>query len=142
MNIARTAVGSASLDGVLYAVGGECALADTQDDTLYLHCVELYDPVRKRWESKPNMKLARSFVAVASVGGHLYAIGNFHLSSLVSSNHLFQLVSLLDAENFQTSIFTPDLKCCSRLGPLFWSIIYMDHELTYVYNVKVKTVNM
>ncbi|BFZ20955.1 hypothetical protein BsWGS_23995 [Bradybaena similaris] len=75
MNIARTAVGAASLDGVLYAVGGECALADTQDDTLYLHCVEMYDPIRKKWEHKPNMKLARSFVAVAAVGGHLFAIG-------------------------------------------------------------------
>ena len=75
MNIARTAVGSACLDGMLYAVGGECALADTQDETLYLHCVEMYDPVHKKWESKPNMKLARSFVALAAVGGYLYAIG-------------------------------------------------------------------
>lgn len=75
MNMARTAVGAASLEGVLYAVGGERALADIQDDTLYLNCVEMYDPVRKRWEDKPSMKLARSFVAVAAVCGHLYAIG-------------------------------------------------------------------
>jgi len=75
MNMARTAVGSACLDGMLYVVGGECALADTAEDTLYLHCVEMYDPVRKQWGSKPTMKLARSFVAVAAVGGYLYAIG-------------------------------------------------------------------
>ncbi|KAL3889896.1 hypothetical protein ACJMK2_002216 [Sinanodonta woodiana] len=75
MNIARTAVGSATLDGMLYAVGGECALVDTQENTLYLRCVECYDPVLRQWIPKPEMKIARSFVAVAAVQGCLYAIG-------------------------------------------------------------------
>lgn len=76
MNIARTAVGACSIDGMLYAVGGECALVDTQEDTLYLRCVECYDPVLRQWVPKPDMKVARSFVAVAGVGKYLYAIGN------------------------------------------------------------------
>ena len=75
MEIARTAVGAASLDGLLYVVGGECALADTQDDTLYLTSLEMYHPARKCWERKPCMKLARSFTAVAAVAGQLFAIG-------------------------------------------------------------------
>lgn len=75
MNIARTAVGACSIEGMLYAVGGECALADTQEDTLYLRCVECYDPVLRQWVPKPDMKVARSFVAVAAVGKYLYAIG-------------------------------------------------------------------
>ncbi|GFO44811.1 kelch-like protein 17 [Plakobranchus ocellatus] len=75
MEIARTAVGAASLEGLLYVVGGECALADTQDDTLYLTSLEMYHPARKCWERKPSMKLARSFTAVAAVAGQLFAIG-------------------------------------------------------------------
>ncbi|XP_046374616.1 kelch-like protein 12 [Haliotis rufescens] len=75
MNIARTAVGATSLEGMLFAVGGECALVDTQEDTLYLRCVECYDPVMKQWIPKTEMKVARSFVAVAAVAGVLYAIG-------------------------------------------------------------------
>ncbi|XP_029634942.1 kelch-like protein 2 [Octopus sinensis] len=82
MNIARTAVSATSYNGLLYAVGGECALADTPDDTLYLRCVECYDPVLKQWELKPELKIARSFIAVASVGGFLYAIGKLHGKSL------------------------------------------------------------
>ncbi|PVD31908.1 hypothetical protein C0Q70_07334 [Pomacea canaliculata] len=75
MNTARTAVGAASVDGLLYAVGGECAMAKNQDDTLYLRCTECYDPVLKQWFNKSDMSKARSFVAVAAVGGYLYAIG-------------------------------------------------------------------
>ena len=75
MNIARTAVGVCSLDGLLYAVGGECALADSQENTLYLRCVECYDPVLRQWIPKSEMKIARSFVALAAVGRFIYAIG-------------------------------------------------------------------
>jgi len=75
MNIARTAIGSATLDGLLYTVGGECAILDTQENTLYLRCMECYDPVQRQWLPKPEMKIARSFVAVAAVSGYLYAIG-------------------------------------------------------------------
>ncbi|WAR16523.1 KLH18-like protein [Mya arenaria] len=76
MNIARTAIGSATLDGLLYTVGGECALIDTQENTLYLRCMECYDPVQRQWLPKPEMKIARSFVALAAVGGYLYAIAS------------------------------------------------------------------
>lgn len=75
MNIARTAIGSATLDGMLYTVGGECALVETQENTLYLRCMECYDPVQRQWIPKPEMKIARSFVAVAALHGLLYAIG-------------------------------------------------------------------
>ena len=87
MNIARTAVGACSLNGILYALGGECALADTQDDTLYLRCMECYDPVLRAWIPLPEMKVARSFVAVAGVSRFIYAIGEpkYHLYSLTLS---------------------------------------------------------
>ena len=79
MHTARTAVGAASLDGLLYAVGGECAMAESQDDTLYLRCTECYDPVLKQWFRMSDMHKARSFVAVAAVGGYLYAIGKLQV---------------------------------------------------------------
>ncbi|XP_013388458.2 kelch-like protein 17 [Lingula anatina] len=75
MTVARTAVGATTVNGLLYAVGGECALAETQDDTLYLRCVECYSPISKCWTSKADMKIPRSFVAVVSCGEYLYAIG-------------------------------------------------------------------
>lgn len=81
MNIARTAIGSATLDGMLYTVGGECALIDTQENTLYLRCMECYDPVQRQWIPKPEMKIARSFVAVAALNGVLYAIGRLFIKS-------------------------------------------------------------
>lgn len=75
MNIARTAVGATSYSGMLYAVGGECAMPDSPDDTLYLRCVECYDPIIKQWVFKAELKIARSFIAMAAVGGYLYAVG-------------------------------------------------------------------
>lgn len=89
MNIARTAIGSATLDGMLYTVGGECALIDTQENTLYLRCMECYDPVQRQWIPKPEMKIARSFVAVAAVNGFLYAIGKSLVLSVSSARRPF-----------------------------------------------------
>ncbi|KAK7489369.1 hypothetical protein BaRGS_00019313 [Batillaria attramentaria] len=90
MNIARTAVGAASLDGLLYAVGGECAVAETADDTLYLRHTECYDPVLKQWFRKSDMCTARSFVAVAAVGGYLYAIGGEDRAASFSTVERFE----------------------------------------------------
>nr|XP_002738426.2 PREDICTED: kelch-like protein 5-like [Saccoglossus kowalevskii] len=74
MTMARTAVGAATLNGILYAVGGECALADSEE-TMYLRCVECYDPLHKQWIQADDINVARSFITVAALGGYLYAIG-------------------------------------------------------------------
>ncbi|XP_011441284.3 kelch-like protein 3 [Magallana gigas] len=103
MNIARTAVGACSIDGMLYAVGGECALVDTQEDTLYLRCVECYDPVLRQWVPKPDMKVARSFVAVAGVGKYLYAIGGEDRSTSYSIMEKYDI-------NTETWSFGPNMK--------------------------------
>ena len=47
MKIARTAVSATSHNGVLYAVGGECAQGLIRDDTVYLRSLEAYDPIMK-----------------------------------------------------------------------------------------------
>lgn len=77
MQISRTALGSATLDGLLYAVGGECAFTSNIHtiDTRYLGHVECYDPLRKKWSQRSSLKEARSFIAVVSLRGNLFALG-------------------------------------------------------------------
>ena len=76
MVISRTAVGAATLNGLLYAVGGECAFSGGQDDdTMYLGHVESYDPLLKCWKQRQSLNVPRSFIAVATLGGMLYALG-------------------------------------------------------------------
>ena len=75
MTIARTAISAGSLEGQLYTVGGECALAEPQDDTMFLRSVERYDPILKEWTRLADIKVARSFLSTVAVGGYLYALG-------------------------------------------------------------------
>ena len=89
MSTARTAVGAATMDGLLYAAGGECAVVDSHEDTLYLRSVERYDPILKQWDACREMKVARSFIALTALGGHLYAIGTYGRFSC--TGNLFKL---------------------------------------------------
>ncbi len=75
MKTARTAVGATALNGIVYAIGGECALEATEDETLYLRCVEAFHTEKKEWFLCAEMRVARSFVGVCHLGGYLYAIG-------------------------------------------------------------------
>lgn len=75
MKHARTAVGSCSLNGLLYVVGGECAVSAPHDDTMYVRYVECYDPVVRQWISLADIAIQRSFVAVTALHGCLYAMG-------------------------------------------------------------------
>lgn len=75
MKQVRTAVGLASLEGVLYAVGGECETPNSQDGTMYLHTCERFSPRENKWENVPSMRNQRSFVGVVAHDGFVYAIG-------------------------------------------------------------------
>lgn len=68
MDQVRTAVGLGSLDGKLYAVGGECE-ATGHEGTLYLKSVECFDPRTNCWSRIPDMQFPRSFAAVSSFNG-------------------------------------------------------------------------
>ena len=70
MDQVRTAVGLGSLDGKLYAVGGECE-ANGHEGTLYLKSVECFDPRTNCWSRIPDMQFPRSFAAVTSFNGML-----------------------------------------------------------------------
>lgn len=82
MEIPRTALGAATMDGLLYAVGGECAYTSNIHtiDTRYLGHVECYDPLRKKWSQKESLNERRSFIAVVALRGKLYALGKLLLS--------------------------------------------------------------
>ena len=57
----RTAVAATSVDGRLYAVGGECETKFSHEGTLYLSSVEYYDPIQNSWAYVAEMKQPRSF---------------------------------------------------------------------------------
>ena len=65
----RTAVAATSVDGRLYAVGGECETKFSHEGTLYLSSVEYYDPIQNSWAYVAEMKQPRSFAAVAVLDG-------------------------------------------------------------------------
>ncbi|XP_065651792.1 kelch-like protein 20 [Hydra vulgaris] len=93
LSIARTAIASVCLNGCLYAVGGECAINNPQDETLYLPNVERFDPKTKYWYRVADFSIPRSFVSAVVCNGKLYAIGgedrisSFNLVEQYSQKH-------------------------------------------------------
>ena len=75
MKHARTAVGSCALSGLLYVVGGECAVSTPHDDTMYVRYVECYDPSVQQWISLADIAIQRSFVSVVALNDYIYAVG-------------------------------------------------------------------
>lgn len=76
LTTSRTAVGAAACGGKIYAVGGECALAESQEETAYLRSTECYDPDTNAWKQCTDLTVPRSFIGVCAIGKYLYAIGN------------------------------------------------------------------
>ncbi|KAL3876219.1 hypothetical protein ACJMK2_034089 [Sinanodonta woodiana] len=68
LNVARSELGLAMLDGHMYAVGG-------WDGKRRLDSVERYDPETNSWSFIPPMKMALTSPAVASLRGYLYVTG-------------------------------------------------------------------
>ena len=77
MTCARTAVGACSLNGFLYVIGGECANSESNlhGETNYKSTVEVYKPRNKTWITAADLTIPRSFVAVVSFDGYVYALG-------------------------------------------------------------------
>ena len=76
----RRYVGTAVLDGKLYAVGG----VNHNDDDV-LSSVERYDPATNAWEAVAPMAEARCDHAVAVLDGKLYAVGGYGVWLYLSS---------------------------------------------------------
>ena len=62
-------MGVAGLDGLLYAVGGECEGSRSFEPTQYLDTMEVYNPKNNTWDMKQKMNYPRSFAAVSVYEG-------------------------------------------------------------------------
>jgi N-acetylneuraminic acid mutarotase len=69
MPTARSALGTAVLDGKIYAIGG------LVNEQAVLSVVEVYDPATDTWETKTPMATARCVMDCAVVEGKIYVIG-------------------------------------------------------------------
>ncbi|TRY95530.1 hypothetical protein DNTS_010987 [Danionella cerebrum] len=65
---ARSGLGVATLEGMIYVVGGE-------KDSMIFDCTERYDPVTKQWAAVASLNSPRCGVGVVSCHGALYALG-------------------------------------------------------------------
>lgn len=67
---ARSGVGIAVLDGMIYVIGGE-------KDSMIFDCAERYDPVTKQWAAIASLNFPRCGVGVCPCHGALYAFGGW-----------------------------------------------------------------
>jgi hypothetical protein len=67
MPTARNHLGAASLEGIIYAVGGR--------SSRLIDKLEAYDPVSTRWAELPPLPTARGGIAVAAIGGCIFVFG-------------------------------------------------------------------
>uniref|UniRef100_A0A8C2EW44 Intracisternal A particle-promoted polypeptide n=1 Tax=Cyprinus carpio TaxID=7962 RepID=A0A8C2EW44_CYPCA len=67
---ARSGLGVAVLEGMIYVVGGE-------KDSMIFDCTERYDPVTKQWAAVASLNYPRCGVGLCSCHGALYALGGW-----------------------------------------------------------------
>jgi N-acetylneuraminic acid mutarotase len=71
MNVRRSELGAAVIDGKVYAVGGLTV------DEVALNTLEIYDPATDQWSRGPALPMPRHHAGVAAVDGKLYVLGGF-----------------------------------------------------------------
>ncbi|XP_029105827.1 actin-binding protein IPP isoform X2 [Scleropages formosus] len=74
---ARSGLGVAVLEGMIYVVGGE-------KDSMIFDCTERYDPVTKQWAAVASLNFPRCGVGVCSCHGALYALGFIYVIGGIS----------------------------------------------------------
>ncbi|XP_038650107.1 actin-binding protein IPP isoform X2 [Scyliorhinus canicula] len=67
---ARSGLGVAVLEGMIYVIGGE-------SDSMIFDCAERYDPVTKQWAAVASMNSPRSGLAVCACHAAIYALGGW-----------------------------------------------------------------
>lgn len=107
----RTSVGVAVLDGYLYAVGGQDGVSclnyvercQILNSNLFLLFFQLspfsrcrYDPKENKWSKVASMNTRRLGVAVAVLGGFLYAVGGSDGQSPLNTGTILELVTTRD----------------------------------------------
>ncbi|XP_072366925.1 actin-binding protein IPP isoform X2 [Scyliorhinus torazame] len=67
---ARSGLGVAVLEGMIYVIGGE-------SDSMIFDCAERYDPVTKQWAAVASMNSPRCGLAVCACHAAIYALGGW-----------------------------------------------------------------
>ncbi|XP_017777106.1 PREDICTED: actin-binding protein IPP-like [Nicrophorus vespilloides] len=78
MSVNRIVPGVATLDGRIYAIGGE-------QETNSLSCGECFDPEENAWTMIANMSVPRCDFGLCSINGFLYALGGWMENDLLST---------------------------------------------------------
>jgi N-acetylneuraminic acid mutarotase len=74
MPTGRAELAAASLNGVIYAIGGLTGSSLSYQAT---NALEAYNPTTNQWTAETPMPTARSLLAAASVNGLIFAVGGF-----------------------------------------------------------------
>jgi N-acetylneuraminic acid mutarotase len=77
LNFARWGLGSATVNGKIYAIGGEEAIGGGAPSNRN----EEYDPVTNVWTSKAPMLIPRVQFGVCALNGKVYAVGGIYVPS-------------------------------------------------------------
>src|SRR5918996_5752289 len=75
MPTARALLGAGTVNGIVYALGGQVVGPTPDEGTLFLATVEAYNPATDTWTAKAPMPTRRFALGVGEIGGLVYAVG-------------------------------------------------------------------
>jgi N-acetylneuraminic acid mutarotase len=94
MPTARTGLGVAAINGVLYAVGGDVGCCYQPSNMVAT--VEAYDPATNTWTTKASMPTARAELGVGVVNGILYAVDGAYNPGIYGVTYVVATVEAYD----------------------------------------------
>jgi N-acetylneuraminic acid mutarotase len=93
MHTARAGVGVATVNGIIYAIGGQHTqnVSDTEFTTVIINAAEAYDPATDTWTEKTPMPTSRSSFGTAVYQNKIYCIGGSNGSDpgLIGVNEVY-----------------------------------------------------
>ena len=95
MPTARSGLASATVNGIVYAIGGADTAASSTNP--HLSTVEAYAPATNTWSTKAALPTARSGLAATAVNGIIYAIGGDNAIAASASANVFNPLTTVEA---------------------------------------------
>ena len=95
MPTARSGLASATVNGIVYAIGGADTAARSTNP--HLSTVEAYAPATNTWSTKAALPTARSGLAATAVNGIIYAIGGDNAIAASASANVFNPLTTVEA---------------------------------------------
>lgn len=114
--VARAYHGLATLDGLIYMIGGF-------DGSEHFNTMRCFDPITHLWSERACMYHARCYVSVVVLDGRIYAMGGYNGRNRMSSverydpgTNQWELIAPMQRQRSDASAATLHQKVC--LGPL------------------------